>query len=134
MDSVNRRTLRSTGTWNSGSSSTRPRPTPSVARPPLSWSSVATTWATCTGWYVGSTKTATPRRIRIVSAAAYVRTVSESKDVIPSTVLFVTHRSWNPSASARWATLRTTASGIGSGDRCGSDIPSSMWSLMVTAE
>ena len=39
------------------------------------------------------------------------------------TVLFVTHRSWNPNSSARWATCRTTASGIGSVDRWGKDIP-----------
>ena len=67
--------------------------------------------------------------MRVVSAAAYVSTVNESNESTRSTVLLVTHRSWKPSSSARWATLRTTASGTGSGDRCGSDIPSATESL-----
>src|SRR4051812_14475981 len=111
-----RRTRRSRGIWNAAYFSTEPRPTPSVARPPLSRSTVATTWATWTGWYVGRTITDTPTRMRVVSAAAHVSTVHESKLAMASTVLLVTHRSWNPSWSARWATPRTSASQMGSGD------------------
>src|SRR5258705_12747047 len=112
IDSVNRLTRRSAGTWKNGYFSTGPRPTPTVVRPPLKWSRVATTWATWTGWYVGSTITETPSRIHVVSAAAHVNTVHESKHPISSTVLLVTHRSANPSSSARWATVRTTSSAI----------------------
>ena len=94
---------------------------------------MATTWATWTGWYTGSTSTETPTRMRVVTAAAQVSTVKESKHSTTSSVLLVTQRSWNPSSSARWATWRTIASGIGSGERWGSDIPRAVESARAMA-
>src|SRR5438874_1069507 len=55
--------------------------------------------------------------------------VSESKHPAWSSVLLVTHRSRNPSASARCATRRTSSTSIGSGERCGSDTPSEILSF-----
>src|SRR6266851_4397544 len=81
------------------------------------------------GLYRGSTNTDTPTRMVLVSAAAWVRSVSESKQPAWSRVLLVTHRSLNPRASARCATWRTTAASMGSGERCGRDIPSAIWSF-----
>src|SRR4029453_11936933 len=65
----------------------------------------------------------------MVRGGAWVSGVSQSKQPAWSRVLLVTHRSPNPRASARCATWRTTAASMGSGERCGRDIPSAIWSF-----
>src|SRR5690349_7044509 len=52
-----------------------------------------------------------------------------SKQKTWSSVFSVTHRSRKPSASARVATRRTSPMSIGSGERCGSDMPNAILSL-----
>src|SRR5713226_10023913 len=83
------------------------------------------------GLRTGSTDTATPRRIFVVSAAAYVSTTAGSRENTWSTAFSVTHRSRNPRASARRATSRTAVMSIGSGERCGSDIPRGMFMSVI---
>src|SRR5438445_11814496 len=83
------------------------------------------------GLRTGSTDTATPRRIFVVTAAAYVNTTAGSKEYTWSTAFSVTHRSRNPRASARWATSRTAVMSIESGERCGRDIRSEMFMSVI---
>src|SRR2546423_2938748 len=52
-----------------------------------------------------------------------------SKQKTWSSVFSVTHRSRKPSASARCATRRNSPISIGSGERCGSDMPNSILSF-----
>src|SRR5262249_22930370 len=108
-------------------------PRPRIARPLLRLSRVVTLWATWAGCSTGRTSTDTPTRMRVVTAAAKVSTPMASNEWTWSSAFEVTHRSWNPSASARWATRRTVAASRGSGERCGSDIPNAIRSLSAMA-
>src|SRR5204862_4374353 len=58
-----------------------------------------------------------------------VRMTIGSKQKTWSSVFSVTHRSRKPSASARCATRRSSPISIGSGERCGSDMPNSILSF-----
>src|SRR5438552_14041323 len=102
---------------------------PRIARPPLRLSRVATWWATWPGCWTGKTSTDTPTRIRVVTAAAKVKTPMASNEYTWSSAFEVTHRSRNPCASARWATCFTVAASRGSGERWGSDMPSEIRSF-----
>ncbi len=62
---------------NSGSS--QPTPTPRMARPPLSTSSVATDLASTTGLRNGSTTTDVPSRTRWVRAATHESVLKTSR-------------------------------------------------------
>src|SRR5262245_43458174 len=68
--------------------------------------------------------------MRVVTAAAYVRIVSASKQKTWSIVFSVTQRSWNPSASARCATRRIVSTSIGSGERWGSETPRAIFTRL----
>ena len=70
-DSVKRRTRRPGRRPNAAlcAWSSFPMPKPASTRPPLSTSSVASSFASCTGLCWGSTNTAVPSRTRVVIAA-----------------------------------------------------------------
>src|SRR5829696_399644 len=64
-----------------------PEPTPSMTRPPESWSSIAYSSATSSGWWNGSTLTATPSPMRDVRAAAAAsRTLGDEEPVVSEPV------------------------------------------------
>ena len=50
-----------------------------MSRPPESASSVANRFAMCTGLWRAVSKTAAPSRMRVVTAAAYVRSSTASR-------------------------------------------------------
>ena len=123
--------------WNatpsaSYSSASQPTPTPSSKRPPLKWSSVATSRAQSSGCRSGTSATAEPTRSVVVCKASawHVNNGSNSAGRSPTgslgdsaepgsggygyseskwrknTMCSGTHTEWKPSASAAWAKSR----------------------------
>jgi len=88
IPSVNRATYRCGSTPKAANGRPGPPvPTPTSTRPRLSWSSVLTVLARCTGLYSVDTNTAHPRCSRWVHAAAYaMASAGPSCDDGPSTV------------------------------------------------
>ena len=120
-DSVKRRTRRPTGTPKAGlRDSSLPMPKPATTRPPLSTSSVASAFASCTGLRWGSTNTAVPSRTRSVTAATHESRLTGSRLRLPPSTWSSVHRLSKPRASARRATRATRATSTGvSSDTCG---------------
>src|SRR5262245_53089135 len=78
---------------------------------------------------MGRTDTETPTRIEAVTAAAHVRIPPGSTEHTWCSVISVSDRSRNARVAARCASRGTTAMSMGSGERCGRDMPNEIASL-----